>query len=150
MSRKHLTFALEYSCSEIIADPEKVCSPDCNEISQWWRNVRETLSNSTQPFHAFLAAMACRVVGATMEKYKDLQINGADDDNENTNEGEKNAKDLEKREAENVSPTTLGNRDCSSSQGPTSGWENVSADTCQFSILIGNLEDISILNAVVR
>lgn len=31
-----------------------------------------------------------------------------------------------------------------------SEWENVSKDTCQFTVLIGNLEDIAILKAVVR
>lgn len=31
-----------------------------------------------------------------------------------------------------------------------SEWENVSNDTCQFTLLIGSLEDITILNAVIR
>jgi len=31
-----------------------------------------------------------------------------------------------------------------------SEWENVSNDTCQFTLLIGNLEDITILHTIIR
>jgi len=31
-----------------------------------------------------------------------------------------------------------------------SEWENVSNDTCQFTLLIGNLEDITILHSIIR
>jgi len=31
-----------------------------------------------------------------------------------------------------------------------SEWENVSNDTCQFTLLIGNLEDITILYTIIR
>lgn len=30
------------------------------------------------------------------------------------------------------------------------GWENVSHDTCQWSLLIGQLEDVALLDTVVR
>lgn len=32
----------------------------------------------------------------------------------------------------------------------TSEWENVSKDTCQFTLLIGNLEDITVLNTIIK
>jgi hypothetical protein len=32
----------------------------------------------------------------------------------------------------------------------TSEWENVSRDTCQWSLLIGQLEDVALLDAVLR
>jgi hypothetical protein len=32
----------------------------------------------------------------------------------------------------------------------TSEWENVSRDTCQWSLLIGQLEDVALLDTVLR
>jgi hypothetical protein len=44
-------------------------------------------------------------------------------------------------------PTVLPDDETHSSANE---WENVSRDTCQWSLLIGQLEDVALLNTVVR
>jgi hypothetical protein len=44
-------------------------------------------------------------------------------------------------------PTVLSDDETHSS---ANGWENVSHDTCQWSLLIGQLEDVALLDTVVR
>lgn len=112
--------------------------------------MRNILSESSNPFNALTAAMVCRAVAMTIEKNKDKAAYSSKVKDDNGNEGEdaENGNSVEKMEE---------NPDKESEQTPeeetyssASEWENVSKDTCQFTSLIGNLEDITILHAVVR
>ncbi|XP_011502639.1 PREDICTED: rab3 GTPase-activating protein non-catalytic subunit [Ceratosolen solmsi marchali] len=130
----------------LLNDAEEICT-SYNEVSRWWRDVRNILINSTDPFNALTAAMACRAVSITMQKNKDrLQTSIKSDFNENEAEDEKVISKSEKLVRDNVkedgnsSPEEVSN---------LNDWESVSKDTCQFSLLIGNLEDVAILNAIV-
>ena len=122
---------------------------DCNEISSWWKEVRNILSQSSNPFQALTAALACRAVGMRLEN--NLGLSNSEDETgisaekgENSKNGNEEKEGEETREKENTSSS--GDETHSS----FSDWENVSKDTCQFSLLIANLEDITILNAIVR
>lgn len=126
---------------------EDICV-EYNEVSLWWKNVRTILTESTKPFNALTAALACRAIAMILEKYKEklqnqklLETNGNEgEDNKNMN----NTTNID--ETEKPSDITPDDETYSS----ISEWENVSNDTCQFTLLIGNLEDITILNAVIR
>lgn len=104
--------------------------------------------NSSNPFSALTAAMACRAVSITMQRNKDRLQTSFKDNNGNEGEDEKNGNKTEKMEEDN------DNKDNSSPEEETvsniSDWVNVSKDTCQFSLLIGNLEDITVLDAIIR
>ncbi|OAD61467.1 Rab3 GTPase-activating protein non-catalytic subunit [Eufriesea mexicana] len=95
--------------SFLLIDVEEICAEN-NEISLWWKKVRNILVDSTNPFNALSAALMCRAVAMSIE-------------------GSKEKYD----EVYNL----------------TNEWENVTKDSCQFTLLIGNLEDITILDAVV-
>ena len=132
-----------------------MCAAEYNETSQWWTNVRDVLSNSTNPFHALIIAMACRVVASTLEKNKELCGNITEDNNGNVGDDNKYCNDFTK--ADTPSTEEAPNSDIKSAIGSSittqssiSEWENVSTETCQFSLLIGNLEDITTLSAIVR
>ncbi|XP_015586731.1 rab3 GTPase-activating protein non-catalytic subunit isoform X2 [Cephus cinctus] len=145
MELKRFTQLLHAVC--FLGDVEEICA-EYNEISSWWRDARNTLTYSTKPFQALTAAIACRAVAMTIEKNRDkLHYNKVKDDNGNEDEDVKNGNEVQKMEQ---------NQDKKANSTPeeetyssTSEWENVSKDTCQFTLLIGNLEDIAILNAVV-
>lgn len=130
---------------------EEICV-EYNEVSLWWKNVRTILTESTKPFNAFTAALACRAAAMTLEKYKERLQNqklAKLGNNGNEEENVKNGNDvtqinvLENNEPNDVTPDD-------ETYSSISEWENVSNDTCRFTLLIGNLEDIAILNAVVR
>lgn len=102
---------------------------------------------SDNPFNALTASMACRAVSVTMQRNRDRLQTSMKDDNGNDGDDEKNGNKPKNMEDDakqvNSSPEeeTVSN---------ISDWENVSEDTCQFSLLIGNLEDIAVLDAIVR
>lgn len=131
-----------------LIDIEDICV-EYNEVSLWWKNVRTILTESIKPFNALTAALACRAIAMILEKHKEklqnqklLETNGNEgEDNKNIN----NITDLD--ETENKPSDITPDDETYSS---ISEWENVSNDTCQFTLLIGNLEDITILNAVIR
>lgn len=127
---------------------EEICT-EYNEVSLWWKNVRTALTESTKPFNALTAALACRAVGIILEKHKEkLQNQQQSEANGNEGEDVKNGNNTtEVDEAEKKSSDVTPDDETYSS---ISEWENVSNDTCQFTLLIGNLEDITILNAVIR
>lgn len=127
---------------------EEICV-EYNEISSWWKNVRTILTESTKPFNAFTAALACRATAMTVEKYKEkLQNEKRLGNNGNEEEDIKNGNNVTKTdEMQNKSNDVTPDDETYSS---ISEWENVSNDTCQFVLLIGNLEDIAVLNAVIR
>ncbi|KOC68340.1 Rab3 GTPase-activating protein non-catalytic subunit [Habropoda laboriosa] len=108
---KQFTHLLNAICS--IANIEEICA-EYNEISLWWKKVRNILLYSTNPFNALSAALMCRAVALSVEKYK--ENNSKLDD-----------------EVYNIA----------------SEWENVNKDNYQFTLLIGSLEDIAILDAIV-
>jgi len=126
---------------------EEICV-GYNEISLWWKNVRTILTESTKPFNAFTAALACRATAMTLEKYKEKLQNQKQLGNNGNEEEEKDGNDVIKTNEMQSKPNdvTLDDETYSS----INEWENVSNDTCQFALLIGNLEDITILNAVIR
>lgn len=150
-------------------DVDEICV-DYNEISCWWKEVRNILTDSSNPFHALTAALACRAVGMRLENNSGLSNIERPTDN-NGNEGTKvkninedeNGKSVEKEERGESSKNGNQGKKMEESQekevtsstedethSSSSEWENVSKDTCQFSLLIANLEDITILSAIVR
>lgn len=111
--------------------------------------MRTILTESTKPFNALTAAMACRAIAVIAERYKErLQSQKSlgidEDEGEDIKNGNNAAKaDEVESKANDITPDD-------ETYSSTSEWENVSKDTCQFTLLIGNLEDITVLNAVVR
>ncbi|XP_063982787.1 rab3 GTPase-activating protein non-catalytic subunit [Diachasmimorpha longicaudata] len=93
---------------------------DREGISSWWGDIRSILMASPRPFQALTAALACRTVEISQQKRRDWIYN----------------KDGEAGES------------CDSEKGQE--WENITNDTCQFTLLIGNLEDVSLLNAIIN
>lgn len=145
----------------------EICG-DYNEISSWWKEARKILTEASNPFHALTAALVCRAVGMRLENnlvFSNIDDNGnANVDNnssgrekkvDNGNAGESENEKKESRNIGNLKGDDSQEKDFSSSpedetHSSLSEWENVSKDTCQFSLLIANLEDITILNAIVR
>lgn len=124
-------------------------SNEYNEVSPWWRNVRAILTESTKPFNALTAALACRAVAVTLERYRErLRSHKLPEANGNERENVKNGNDASKLDETEIKVSDVTPDD--ETYSSTSEWENVSKDTCQFTLLIGNLEDITVLNAVIR
>ncbi|XP_047351529.1 rab3 GTPase-activating protein non-catalytic subunit [Vespa velutina] len=124
---------------------EEICV-DCNENSLWWKDVRTILTESLNPLHAYTAALACRAVAVTLEKYKDKTYNTTEETyDSNKNDADDSNNDSQAKEE--ISNEETKHEEVHNS---ISEWENVSKDTCQFTLLIGNLEDVMVLNAVVR
>lgn len=128
---------------------EKICAEN-NETSLWWKNVRNILSESMNPFNALCAAVMCRAVAMCLEKYKEKCINKTQDDNGNEEKEDiKDETDLD--EVNRLKDSIMSNLKVDDEiYNLTNEWENVTKDSCQFTLLIGNLEDITILNAIVR
>ncbi|XP_012144641.2 rab3 GTPase activating protein [Megachile rotundata] len=126
---------------------EKICA-EYNETSLWWKNVRNILSESFNPFNALSAAVMCRAVAMSLEKYKEKCSNKTQDNN--GNEG-KDVKDVTYLEEVNRLKDCITNnlKLDDETYNLTNEWENVTKDSCQFTLLIGNLEDITILDAIV-
>lgn len=131
---------------------EEICV-EYNEVSLWWKNVRAILMESTKPFDAFTAALACRAIAVTLEKYKErsqglklakLEDNGNEEENAENNRNSTTVIDV----LENDKPNDVTPDD--ETYSSISEWENVSNDTCRFTLLIGNLEDVAVLNAIVK
>ncbi|OXU28898.1 hypothetical protein TSAR_008176 [Trichomalopsis sarcophagae] len=140
----NFTKLLNAICS--LNDAEEICT-SYNEVSYWWRDVRNILMESDNPFNALTAAMACRAVSISMQRNKDQLQTSFKDDNGNEGDGEKNVNEPEKMEEDDEKEDNSSPEEESVSN--ISDWENVSKDTCQFSLLIGNLEDIAVLDAIV-
>ncbi|XP_072760669.1 rab3 GTPase-activating protein non-catalytic subunit isoform X2 [Anoplolepis gracilipes] len=141
---KRFTQLLHVIC--LLTDVENICV-EYNEVSLWWKNVRTILTDSTKPFNALTAALACRAIAMTLEKYKEkLQNQKLLETNGNKGEDIKNINNVTDDEMESKPSDITPDDETYSS---ISEWENVSNDTCQFTLLIGNLEDITILNAVI-
>lgn len=126
-------------------------SVEYNEVSSWWKNVRAILTESTKPFDAFTAALACRATAMTLDKYKEKlqnekQFGNYKNEKERDIKNGNNATKIDEMEINKPNDVTPDDETYSS----ISEWENVSNDTCQFTLLIGNLEDIAVLNAVIR
>ncbi|XP_014614493.1 PREDICTED: rab3 GTPase-activating protein non-catalytic subunit [Polistes canadensis] len=125
---------------------EEICV-DYNESSLWWKDVRTVLTESLNPLHAYTAALACRAVAVTLEKYKDKTYNTTEE-----------TCDSNKNDADNNDPQAKVDKNSEKSNliaheeiySSINEWENISKDTCQFTLLIGNLEDVMVLNTVVR
>ncbi|XP_017879707.1 rab3 GTPase-activating protein non-catalytic subunit isoform X3 [Ceratina calcarata] len=142
---KQFTQLLNAICS--IANVEEICA-EYNEISLWWKKVRNILADSINPFNALTAALVCRAVAMSVEKYREKCVN------EIQSNDDQGIKDIKKENDLNVEVEQ--HRDYVSNlksddevYNLTSEWENVTKDSCQFTLLIGNLEDITILDAVV-
>lgn len=99
--------------------------------------------------------MACRAVTIGIQINKDHLQSSFKDDNGNEKEDEKNGNKPEKvkknKKLEASSSKDGVKTEDDEDQSLNIGdWEKVSKDTCQFSLLIGTLEDICVLDAVVR
>lgn len=161
------TKLLRAICS--IPEVNEICS-DYNETSSWWREARKILTEASNPFHALTAGMVCRAVGMRLENNvaniddngnsNEKPVDNDDDSNEkekkidNGNIGEATIEKKESRKIAELKGEDSQEKDFTSSpeeetHSSLSEWENVSKDTCQFSLLIANLEDITILNAIV-
>lgn len=89
----------------------------------------------------------CRAVAMSIEKYKEKYDNKEIEEN-NDQEGIKNENDSEKIKQKQNYVNNMKSDD--EIYNLTNEWENVTKDSCQFTLLIGNLEDITILDAIVR
>ncbi|XP_047119989.1 rab3 GTPase-activating protein non-catalytic subunit [Schistocerca piceifrons] len=123
---------LQAICS--LTDVNHICT-EYNEVSPWWQEVRAVLTDSTNPFMALTGAIICRAVAISLEKIKEL--------------GNKNsAKDA--AVASNSVSEEMSLTPDDEMRSSASEWENVSRDICQWSLLIGQLEDVALLDAVLR
>ncbi|XP_025154199.1 rab3 GTPase-activating protein non-catalytic subunit isoform X2 [Harpegnathos saltator] len=143
---KRFTQLLHVIC--LLTDVEEICT-EYNEASLWWKNVRAILTESTKPFNALIAALACRAIAIMIEIHKEKLQNQKSlgilgDEVEDIKNGNNKIK-MDEMESK-IYDITPDDETYSS----ISEWENVSKDTCQFTLLIGNLEDITVLNAVVN
>ncbi|XP_034172933.2 rab3 GTPase activating protein isoform X1 [Osmia lignaria lignaria] len=131
-----------------ITNIEKICAEN-NETSLWWKNVRNILSESMNPFNSLCAAVMCRAVAMCLEKYKEKCISKTQDDNGNEEKEDiKDETDLD--EVNRLKDSIMSNLKVDDDiYNLTNEWENVTNDSCQFTLLIGNLEDITILDAIV-
>ncbi|PNF37324.1 hypothetical protein B7P43_G00463 [Cryptotermes secundus] len=131
------TELLKAICS--LTDVNVICA-EYNGLSSWWRDVRRILTDSTNPFMALTAAIVCRAVALSVEKVKESNVLAHDISMPNGGPGD--AVSLQ-QESSAVSPDD-------ETHSSTSEWENVSHDTCQWSLLIGQLEDVALLDSVLR
>ncbi|PSN52085.1 Rab3 GTPase-activating protein non-catalytic subunit [Blattella germanica] len=122
------TELLKAICS--LEDVNVIC-PEYNELSSWWREVRNVLKESTNPFMALTGAIVCRAVALYVEKEKESKGSS----------GTSDAAPLQESSA--TSPED-------EMHSSASEWENVSRDTCQWSLIIGQLEDVALLDTVLR
>ncbi|XP_031368306.1 rab3 GTPase-activating protein non-catalytic subunit isoform X3 [Apis dorsata] len=95
---KQFTQLLHAICS--IADIEDICA-EYNEISLWWKKVRNILLNSTNSFNALSAALMCRAVAMSIEKYKEKYDNKEIEEN-NDQEGI----DIKNENKDNINTTS--------------------------------------------
>lgn len=84
----------------------------------------------------------------SLEKHKEKKNNSETDNScneEDVNKNENNS--IEVNEVKGFVPDTKTNDE---TYNLSNEWENVTKDNCQFTLHIGNLEDITILDAIVR
>lgn len=141
---KQFTQLLHAICS--IADIEDICA-EYNEISLWWKKIRNILLNSTNSFNALSAALMCRAVAISIERYKEKYNNKVEENNDQERKDIKSENDSEKLKQQQNYVNNVKSDD--EIYNLTNEWENVTKDSCQFTLLIGNLEDITILDAIV-
>ncbi|XP_050481313.1 rab3 GTPase-activating protein non-catalytic subunit isoform X3 [Bombus huntii] len=141
---KQFTQLLNAICS--IASVKEICA-EYNEISLWWKKVRNILLDSTNPFNALTAALMCRAVAMSVEKYREKCNKKTEDNNVQEEKGIKNKNDMKEIKQHQDSINNLKSDD--ELYNLTNEWEDITKDTCQFTLLIGNLEDIAILDAIV-
>ncbi|KAJ9600993.1 hypothetical protein L9F63_000831, partial [Diploptera punctata] len=128
------TELLKAICS--LADIEEICA-EYNDLSSWWQEVRNILMESINSFMALTAAIVCRAVALYIEK-------------------EKESKGIVREDKSNGVTSDTSPQQLSSATSPedethssASEWENVSRDTCQWSLLISQLEDVALLDTVL-
>ncbi|KAG7206612.1 hypothetical protein KM043_000293 [Ampulex compressa] len=140
---KRFTHILRTIC--LTANIDDVCG-SCNEISEWWKKVRDLLTEATNPSNALTAAISCRAVAIALEKFREKYSGNRVNSDDGNEGGQGNG-----LEGQNALPDEeAGDRNAEEeTQGSTGDWENVSRDTCQFTLLIGHLEDVTVLNTVV-
>ncbi|XP_014294842.1 rab3 GTPase-activating protein non-catalytic subunit [Microplitis demolitor] len=120
---KRFTDLLHAICNR---DAEEICV-GYNQVSPWWKDTRQILTESVNPLQALTAALACRSVAITLSATRDQ-----------SQASEKEALDVKNGNVKDQKPDDPHD------------WENVSKDVCQFTLLIGNLEDIAILNRTLQ
>lgn len=143
---KRFTHLLHAICQ--LANAEEQICVEYNEISSWWSDVRFTLAESNKPFQALTAALACRAVATHFQRTKDSMGKKVTDDNGNEHD-QGLVDDPNVSEKTSKLPEDKPSPD-DEMHSSASEWENMSRDACQFTELIASLEDITILNAVLR
>ncbi|XP_039285376.1 rab3 GTPase-activating protein non-catalytic subunit [Nilaparvata lugens] len=98
-----------------------IISGKASQESSWWNNVRSSLKECENPLSSLTAALICRSVVASEE------VMSASSDGDYDEEGNKEAA---------TSSTDME-------------WENVSEESCQWSQIILQLEEISLLQSVL-
>nr|CAD7424763.1 unnamed protein product [Timema monikensis] len=131
--RKETISPRESGEEQITEKPDEVFI-QYNELSPWWRSVRSQLMDSTNPLMALTGAMVCRAVALSVERTKESAWSDP-------------VEDVEKNRREGEEKVSFPDEDTHSS---CSEWENVSHDSCQWTLLIGQLEDVAVLDAVIR
>ena len=103
--------------------------------------------DSTNPFNALTAALMCRAVAMSIERYKEKCNNKTEDNNDQEEKDIENKNDLKEEKHQDSVNNSKSDDEI---YNLTNEWENITKDTCQFTLLIGSLEDITILDAIVR
>lgn len=105
----------------VLAGNRVLC--DISEQSQWWTAVRDKLVASTQPYHAFVAALLCRGVHANLEL--DLQRSAEQEI--------KDVKNTLHSEVENENQTVV-------MYPSLNDWEDLSMEMVEWNLVLWQLE----------
>ncbi|XP_075225489.1 rab3 GTPase activating protein isoform X2 [Lycorma delicatula] len=109
----------------------------------WWTQVRTMLCDSEDPIAALTAALVCRYVALSVDDLLPGDTN---------NDGNKKEIDSHNNNDDNANDNCDKNKSDSetgSSNDVIMDWENVSQETCQWSQLISQLEDVALLYYVL-
>ncbi|XP_021929910.1 rab3 GTPase-activating protein regulatory subunit-like [Zootermopsis nevadensis] len=124
---------LKAICS--LADVNVICA-EYNELSTWWCDVRSVLMDSVNPFMALTGAIVCRAVALWVEKNHhahNVLVPNAVPEGAVSQQQESSAASADDE-----------------ARSSASEWENMSCNTCHWSLLIGHLEDVALLDTVLR
>ncbi|XP_042225418.1 rab3 GTPase-activating protein non-catalytic subunit-like isoform X1 [Homarus americanus] len=105
---------------------------DISEQSQWWTAVRDKLIASTQPYHAFIAALLCRGSHATLEAQSHSRRQS----------NIKKAKDTEESEVEAKTQTADG-------YSSLNDWEGLSMEMVEWNLVLWQVECLMPLNQLL-
>ncbi|XP_069162048.1 rab3 GTPase-activating protein non-catalytic subunit isoform X2 [Procambarus clarkii] len=111
-----------------LAEDKVLC--DITEQSQWWNAVRDKLVASTQPYHAFIAALLCRGTHARIETHLQLRA-------------EKNLKKNRNTEDDVQNQTAV------TSYPSLNDWEGLSMEMVEWNLVLWQLECLTPLSQLL-